>query len=144
AIRMPSTISVSIGALPGAASTARSISPRCRARQRRGSHWLAIGAALGVFATGPAGAEWVGEAIDLMGTRVSVELWHEDEARGRELVEQVLDEYRRIDRAMSTYKPDSEISALNANAAAAPFAVGEELFGLIERSIELSVASGGA
>ena len=82
--------------------------------------------------------------MDLMGTRVSVELWHDDEARGRELVAEVMNEYKRIDRDMSTYKPDSQISAVNARAAAEPVPVGEELFMLIERSLALSAASGGA
>jgi thiamine biosynthesis lipoprotein len=92
----------------------------------------------------PARAGWVGEAIDLMGTRCSVELWADDEARGRELVAEVLAEYRRIDAEMSTYKPDSEISRVNAHAAEAPMVIGDELFRLIERSLELSVASEGA
>jgi thiamine biosynthesis lipoprotein len=92
----------------------------------------------------PARAEWVGDAIDLMGTRVSVELWADDEARGRELVAEVMREYRRFDDAMSTYKPTSEISHVNARAADAPMVIGDELFGLVERSLELSAASGGA
>ena len=65
----------------------------------------------------PARAGWVGDAIDLMGTRVSVELWADDDARGRELVAEVMREYQRVDDAMSTYKPDSEISRVNAHAA---------------------------
>jgi len=92
----------------------------------------------------PARAGWVGEAIDLMGTRVSVELWADDEVRGRELVGDVMREYRRVDDAMSTYKPESEISQVNAHAAEAPMAISEELFGLVQRSLELSVASRGA
>ena len=92
----------------------------------------------------PAFAGWVGDAIDLMGTRVSVELWDDDEARGRGLVREVMDEYRRIDRDMSTYKPESSISMVNAHAAERPIGVGAELFMLIARSLELSSASGGA
>jgi thiamine biosynthesis lipoprotein len=92
----------------------------------------------------PARADWVGDAIDLMGTRVSVELWADDAARGRELVAEVMHEYHRVDDAMSTYKPDSEISRVNAHAAEAPMRIGRELFDLVERSLELSVASGGA
>lgn len=82
--------------------------------------------------------------MDLMGTRVSVELWHDDPARGRELVAEVMEEYRRIDRDMSTYKPDSLISAVNEHAAERPVAVSAELLRLIERSLALSAASGGA
>lgn len=89
-------------------------------------------------------AEWIGEAIDLMGTRVSVELWHDDPAAGRELVETVLDEYRRIDREMSTYRADSPISLVNAEAASRPVPVGRELLDLVGRALELSVASDGA
>jgi thiamine biosynthesis lipoprotein len=89
-------------------------------------------------------AEWVGDATDLMGTRVSVELWADDEARGRELVADVMEDYRRIDLAMSTYKPDSEISLVNARAATEAVRISEELFSLLERSVELSVASRGA
>jgi FAD:protein FMN transferase len=92
----------------------------------------------------PAQAGWVGDAIDLMGTRVSVELWADDEARGRELVADVMREYHRIDDAMSTYKPDSEISRVNSYAAEAPMIISAELFGLVERSLELSKMSDGA
>lgn len=89
-------------------------------------------------------AEWHGRAIDLMGTRVAVELWHEDEDAALALVEQVLDEYRRIDAAMSTYRPDSEISRVNAGAARQPVAIGAELFDLIAAALALSRASDGA
>ena len=79
-----------------------------------------------------------------MGTRVSVELWADDEVRGRGLVDEVMREYLRIDDAMSTYKPNSEISLVNARAAESPVAISDELHGLVERSLELSQASGGA
>jgi thiamine biosynthesis lipoprotein len=93
---------------------------------------------------GPAAAAWVGEAIDLMGTRVSVDLWDDDEDRGRALVAAVLAEYRRIDEAMSTYKESSELSKINRDAASAPVAVSDELFDLVGRALKLSEISGGA
>jgi len=89
-------------------------------------------------------AEWFGEGIDLMGTRVSVELWHDDAGAAAQLIADVLAEYRRIDAAMSTYRPDSEISLVNAQAAAGPVHIGAELFRIVERSLELSAASEGA
>ena len=104
----------------------------------------ALAAALASVACPIAGAQWHGEAIDLMGTRVSVELWHANEDEARALVERVLEEYRRIDAAMSTYKPDSEISEVNAGAAAGPVHVGAELFALIGRAQALAAASEGA
>src|SRR5512134_1721772 len=92
---------------------------RCHqaARYRTGMCAAAVAGALVTLAALPARAGWVGDAMDLMGTRVSVELWADDEARGRELVVEVMNEYRRIDAGMSTYKPDSEISRVNAHAA---------------------------
>jgi thiamine biosynthesis lipoprotein len=97
-----------------------------------------------IFCAPAARAEWYGEAIDLMGTSVSVELWHEDESAALALVREVLDEYRRIDALMSTYKPASEISLVNAAAGGRPVVVGEELFTLVGRALELSAASSGA
>ena len=91
-----------------------------------------------------AAAGWVGEAVDLMGTRVSVDLWLEDDQRGRELVGDVLAEYRRIDEDMSTYKEASELSLVNRDASHAPVTVSRELFGLVRRALDLSVSSGGA
>jgi len=79
-----------------------------------------------------------------MGTRVSVELWHEDAARAEALVARVLDEYRRIDAAMSTYREDSEISRVNREASAHAVVIGDELFGLVEQALGLSRASDGA
>jgi FAD:protein FMN transferase len=134
-----------------------SIRPAVAARQRNSARfgalkpWLrargaviALVALVAGLAATAAPAAWIGESIDLMGTEVSVELWHDDEAAGRRLVEDVLEEYRRIDRSMSTYRPDSEISQINAQAADRALAVGDELLGLIARSLELSAASGGA
>jgi thiamine biosynthesis lipoprotein len=95
-------------------------------------------------AIGAAHAEWFGERIDLMGTSVSVELWDDDEAHGRGLVADVIEEYHRIDRLMSTYKPDSEISAVNAKAAIAPVPISREMFDLVATALELSRRSGGA
>src|SRR5690606_8284057 len=116
AATMMKTISNSIRVL-----LARSRPPSIRndsARaQRPRSRKAAPLAALALAIAPAALAEWVGEAIDLMGTRVSVELWHDDPAAGRALVETVLDDYRRIDRQMSTYRPDSPISRVNAEAA---------------------------
>ena len=87
---------------------------------------------------------WFAERIDLMGTSVSVELWHENAAVGQRLVSEVIAEYRRIDALMSTYKESSEISRINARAAAAPLQIGTELFDLINRSLEISRRSNGA
>jgi thiamine biosynthesis lipoprotein len=117
---------------------------RIRCHGVRRYRFAALACAFALLTAMPARAGWVGEAVDLMGTRVSVELWADDEARGRELVAEVMNDYRRIDATMSTYKPDSVLSQVNARAAAEPVALDAELFGLIGRALEFSVASGGA
>jgi thiamine biosynthesis lipoprotein len=53
-------------------------------------------------------------------------------------------EFDRIEAGMSTYRPDSEISRVNALAAAAAVPVSVEFYGLVQRSLEMSVLSGGA
>ncbi len=79
-----------------------------------------------------------------MGTEVSVYLWSDDSESGRAALEAVFQEAERIDRLMSTYKDDSEISEINRKAATAPLLVGDELYELIRRSLEISVLTEGA
>ena len=70
---------------------------------------------------GLACAEWLERVEDgIMGTRISVELWADDKAQGQAAIEAVLADMRRIDEAMSTYKPTSEVSMVNARAAQGP------------------------
>jgi len=92
----------------------------------------------------PAQGEWVGDARPMMGTEVSVLLWHDDAAVGEQLVELVFDETARIDELMSTYKEDSRISQINRLAAGEPVVAGDELFQIIRRSLDISVLTLGA
>ena len=89
-------------------------------------------------------AGWVGDARPLMGTEISVRLWHEDVTRGEELVEAVFAEAERINQLMSTYIEDSRISEINRLAAERPVMAGSELFNLIRRSLDISVLTLGA
>ncbi len=92
----------------------------------------------------PCKAGWVGEARPLMGTEVSVFLWHEDEAEGLRLAEAVFDEAVRIDELMSTYKESSRISAVNRDAASIAVVAGAEFASLIQRALDISVLTHGA
>ena len=92
----------------------------------------------------PASADWVGDARPMMGTEVSVLLWHDDPVAGELLVEQVFAEVHRIDQLMSTYIDDSRISDINRRAASEPVPAGDELFQLIRRSLDISVLTLGA
>jgi len=89
-------------------------------------------------------AEWFFDEQAIMGTAVRVELWHEDSAQGRLAIGVVMDDMRRIDAEMSTFKDDSEISRINAHAAEGPVQVSAELASLIARALEFSETTHGA
>jgi thiamine biosynthesis lipoprotein len=80
----------------------------------------------------------------MMGTEISVYFWNDDAERGRETLEAVFSEVSRIDALMSTYIEDSEISMINREAGQRAVPVGEELLGLILRSMDISVLTLGA
>ena len=79
-----------------------------------------------------------------MGTEVSVYFWHEDDAEGKAIIDEVYAEVDRINASMSTYVESSRISEINRRAAAEPVSAGEELFQLIRRSLDISVLTRGA
>jgi thiamine biosynthesis lipoprotein len=92
----------------------------------------------------PAHAEWLQREQAIMGTRCMVELWSDDRAKGDAAIEAVFAEFRRIDALMSTYKPESELSQVNADAARAPVRISRELYELLATSIEYSKLTRGA
>lgn len=79
-----------------------------------------------------------------MGTEVSVYLWHDDSEKGQQALDAVFAEVARLDQMMSTYIEDSLISSVNRDAAKYPVAAGDELFRLVERSLDISVLTRGA
>jgi len=97
------------------------------------------------LASAPARAEWLSRTVDgTMGTRIVVELWSTDHAAGESAIDAVMAEMRRIDRDMSTYKPTSEVSRVNAEAATRPVKISRELFTLLETALEYSRLTDGA
>jgi FAD:protein FMN transferase len=102
-------------------------------------------AAVLLLAMTPAHAEWVRRITDgIMGTRITVELWSEDKAKAEAAIDALLDEMRHIDDSMSTYKPTSEVSQVNAKAADGPMHISKELFDLLVTAKEYSVLTDGA
>jgi len=100
---------------------------------------------LGMAAARPAHAEWVNRIADgIMGTRITVELWSEDKGKADQAIDAVLDEFRRLDESMSTYKPTSEVSQVNSRAADGPMHISKELFDLLVTAKEYSVLTDGA
>lgn len=89
-------------------------------------------------------AEWLYREEAIMGTRCAVELWATDRAQGDAAIDAVFADMRRIDALMSTYKPDSEVSRVNAGAGRSPVQVSAELFALLETAQQYSALSSGA
>lgn len=79
-----------------------------------------------------------------MGTEVSVYFWHDNEAEGTAIVEEIYAEVDRINALMSTYVVTSQISEINRRAADEAVLASEELFQLIRRSLDISVLTRGA
>jgi FAD:protein FMN transferase len=101
-------------------------------------------ATLALSSLTPASAEWLLREVPIMGTRCAVELWSDDRARGEAAAKAVFTEFRRIDALMSTYKPESELSRVNARAAREPVRISRELYDLLATSVEYSKLTRGA
>lgn len=108
----------------------------------RRQYWLII---LLVFLL-PIGvnADWYRDSQDIMGTRISVELWSDDSGNAEKAINQVMEEMHRIDRQLSPYKEQSELSLVNNQAAGKAVKVSEEMYLLLERSLYYSRVSEGA
>ena len=90
-------------------------------------------------------AEWVERVVDgIMGTRITVNLWADDAAKGNASIDAVIEEMKRIDVAMSTYRKDSEVSKVNDRAALENVVITPELFDLLSTALEYSRLTDGA
>jgi len=89
-------------------------------------------------------AEWITREEAIMGTRCAVELWSDDAAKGQAGISSVFDDMRRIDRLMSTWKEDTEISLVNREGGKHPVKISEELFRLLQESVKYSELTHGA
>lgn len=79
-----------------------------------------------------------------MATRFEIVLHGEDESRLRAAAEEALDEIQRLDALLSLYRATSDISRLNARAAAGPVKVAPELFQLLSCAKNFHQISAGA
>ena len=100
---------------------------------------------LSMLAAAPLHAQWLSRTVDgIMGTRIYVEIWADDQVKGEAAIDAVMDEMRHIDDSMSTYKPTSEVSRVNALAARQPVPISPELFKLLGTALEYSRITEGA
>ena len=74
------------------------------------------------------------ESRKVMGTLCEVQVYHPDAAIAARAMTAALDEMSRVDRLLSNYLPDSELSHMNASAAKAPFRASPELYEFVKRA----------
>ncbi len=84
------------------------------------------------------------ESRDAMGSTYSVVLYGRDRLALQAAAEQAFEEVRRLDDLLSNYKPRSEWSEVNRNAAERPVRVSPELFQLLSACVDYSRRSEGA
>jgi thiamine biosynthesis lipoprotein len=79
-----------------------------------------------------------------MATRFEIALHDGNETRLRAAAEEALDEIENLERQLSIYRPDSELSRINRLAAWEPVPVEPRLFVLLERAQSISHQTNGA
>ena len=92
-------------------------------------------------------AAWHGDNQDIMGTKVSVVLWLEDDKKAELAVAAVMEEMRRIDQQFSPYIETSELYRVNQLAPKAtaknPLKISAEMTAIIDKSLYYSRLSDG-
>jgi FAD:protein FMN transferase len=79
-----------------------------------------------------------------MGTTVQLTFWTDDDEGAARASSAVFAELRRIDQLMTTWLPESDVSRINAAAGGKPVKVDAETIEVIEKSLEVAKATGGA
>jgi thiamine biosynthesis lipoprotein len=80
----------------------------------------------------------------IMGTFCEVQVYHEDASVATRAVNAALDEMARVDRLLSNYDPDSELSAMNREASHSSFRASQELFDFVAACQRYAQTTGGA
>lgn len=79
-----------------------------------------------------------------MGTLCSIEAEGPDRAAAGRAIERAFNRIKEIERHMSRFRPESEVSRINRSAGRAPEAVSDDAFCVIEAALSVSRLSGGA
>ena len=86
---------------------------------------------------------WYQREEAIMGTRIAVELWATDALLAQRGIDAVMADMHRTDQLMSTYKPESQLSQVNAHAFDRPVQVDADIIDVVEKSLEYSRLSDG-
>lgn len=73
-----------------------------------------------------------------MGNHFEITVVADDKEWAYQRIDEAVEEIKRIEKILTTYKDDSETNLINKNAGIEPVKVSEEVFHLIERSIRIS------
>ena len=84
------------------------------------------------------------KSADAMGSTYSIAVYGTDRVKMEAAIDAAFDEVRRLDGLLSNYKPESEWSEVNRDAAQKPVKVSAELFQLLEDCLRYSRESDGA
>jgi thiamine biosynthesis lipoprotein len=84
------------------------------------------------------------QSLKLMGNNFTITVVAQNEKTANENINLAIDEIRRIETLLTTYKNDSQTNLINENAGIQPIKVDQEVFNLIERCIGISRITQGA
>jgi thiamine biosynthesis lipoprotein len=104
---------------------------------------FAVLAFLACLVASTARAEWYEREEAIMGTRVAVQLWSTDADLAVRAIDAVMGDMRRTDELMSTYKPESQLSQVNAHAYERPVQVDPDIIDVVQKALEYSRLSDG-
>ncbi len=79
-----------------------------------------------------------------MGSRWDINIVAKNATTAQQNIDTVIAEVSRIENLISDWKPESQVSQVNANAGIKPVKVDREVFELTQRAIQLSKITGGA
>ncbi len=82
--------------------------------------------------------------LKLMGSRYEISVVAANQDEGDRYIDLAVEEISRIEKSISSWDPDSQTSQINRNAGIAPVKVDAELFGLVERALQISKITDGA
>ena len=88
---------------------------------------------LGLGIAAPAAPSLHKRARKIMGTFCEVQIYDSDSSRAEKAIAAALDEMQRVDRLLSNYSADSELSAINREASRSPVRASQELYRFIKR-----------
>lgn len=83
-------------------------------------------------------------SASIMGSTYTIAAFGEHRGQLASAVRAAFDEARRIDRFLSNYKPDSELSRINREASDGPIAISDEMADLLSNCLDYSRAGDGA